>query len=56
MPKKIELEFHLYWRIAIGEKEILDFETQEDAETFVKEFYPSSQYIIIPSVVCKIRK
>ena len=56
MAKEIELEFRLYWRISIGEKAILDFETHEDAEAFVKEFYPSSQYVIIPLVVCKIRK
>ena len=53
---KIELEYRLYWKICIGEKEILDFETHEDAETFVKTFYPSSEYVIIPLVVCKIRK
>ena len=56
MSNKIELEYRLYWKICIGEKEILDFETQEDAETFVKTFYPSTEYVIIPLVVCKIRK
>ena len=56
MSNKIELSYRLYWRIYIGDKEILDFESHEDAEAFVKEFYPSSAYIIVPLVVCKIRR
>jgi len=56
VSKKIELSYGLYWRIYIGDKEILDFENHEDAEAFVKELYPSSEYIIVPLVVCKIRK
>lgn len=56
MPKKIKLSYRLFWRIYIGDKEILDFESHDDAEAFVKELYPSSEYIIVPLVVCKIRK
>ena len=53
---KIELTYRLYWRIYIGEQDILDFENHEEAEAFVKQFYPSSAYIIVPLVVCKIKK
>ena len=56
MSKKIELGYRLYWRIYVGNKEILDFESHEDAETFVKKLYPSSEYIIVPLIVCRIRR
>ena len=56
MSNKIELTYRLYWRIYIGDKEILDFESHEEAEAFVKQFYPSSNYVIVPLVVCKIKK
>ena len=56
MSNKIELTYRLYWRIYIGDKEILDFESHEEAEVFVKQFYPSSNYVIVPLVVCKIKK
>lgn len=56
MSKKMELSYRLYCRIYIGDKQILDFESHEDTEAFVKELYPSSEYIIVPLVVCKIKK
>jgi len=54
--RKIELTYRLYWRIFIGDKPILDFEEHQEAEAFVKELYPSTEYMLVPLVVCRIRK